>query len=280
MRFGPFEVVRVLGSGAMAAVYQARHPELGTVALKVAMHECHVRPLEREHALLHRFDHPGIPTPLGFVRVAGQPTLIMSLSRGAPFDAGAERRSARETLSLAISLLALLDHVHRRGVVHCDVKRQNVLVGEGAELLDFGIARNIGDPAANAAGRVAGTLAYMAPEVLEGREVSPATDLYSFGVLLYRGLTGRFPFPWDPVLHLGSKQDRSWLPPTALRADLPAALDDLLYDLFAPRPAERPGSGALRARLRAIAPDMPAQAVSISVPSPGTDTTQQQLTGA
>jgi len=279
MRFGAFEVVRVLGSGAMAAVYEARHPDFGSVALKVAMHERYVRPLESEHAILHRFAHPGLPEPLGFVRVAGQPTLIMSLLPGAPFAAGEPRRSARETLSLAISLLALLDHVHRRGAVHCDVKRQNVLVGESAELLDFGIARDIGAPAADASGQIAGTPAYMPPEVLEGGEVGPATDLYSFGVLLYRSLTGRFPFPWDPTLHLGSKQERAWLPPTALRADLPAALDELLYDLFAPHPAERPGSGALRARLRALAPLMPLGAMALTEPNATTDTTRQLSEG-
>lgn len=278
MRFGSFEVVRVLGSGAMSAVYEARHPHWGPVALKVAMDPRHVGPLERERSVLHRFDHPAIPKPLGFIQVAGQPTLIMSLLNGAPFAADEKRRSARSTLSLSISLLALLDHVHRRGVVHCDVKRQNVLVGERAQLLDFGIARDIGASAANGAGQVAGTPAYMPPEMLEGREVGPGTDRYALGVFLYRGLTGRFPFPWDPVLHLGAKRDRSWLPPSSLRSDLPVALDDLLFDLFAPHRGDRPGSGALRSGLRALVPRMPERSLALACPSPAAGTTQQ-LTG-
>ena len=274
MRFGPFEIDRVLGSGAMATVYSARHSHWGPVALKVAMEAKYGSQLEREHAVLHRFDHPGIPRPRGFFQVANQPTLCMSLLTGAPYSWGEQGRTARDSVALAISLLELLDHVHRRGVVHCDVKGQNILVGDEAQLFDFGIARNVGGPAADSTGQVAGTLAYMAPEVLEGREVSPATDHYSLGVLLYHSLTGRFPFPSERELHLAAKQDRVWLPPTTIRGDLPEAVDELLFRLFEPRPADRPGSGALRAHLRSLVPSMPDQPSSMKVPSqfpePGT----------
>ncbi len=273
MRFGPFEIDRVLGSGAMATVYAARHDYWGRVALKVAMEPRHGAALEREHALLHRFEHPGIPRPLGYFEVANQPTLCMSLLTGLPFAVGQEARSARQTVTLVISLLALLDHVHRRGIVHCDVKRQNVLVGDRAQLLDFGIARDIGASAADSAGQVAGTLAYMAPEVLEGREVGPETDHYSLGVLLYHALTGRFPFPREHALHLSSKQDRVWLPPTTIRADLPDAVDELLFQLFEPRPSDRPASGALRASLRTLVPllpDRPSTELAFGCPESGT----------
>tara|TARA_B100001750_G_scaffold236134_1_gene239564 strand:+ start:1620 stop:2489 length:870 start_codon:yes stop_codon:yes gene_type:complete len=272
IRFGPFVVDTVLGSGAMATVYAGRHPRLGKVALKVATAPEFGELLRREHALLHRFEHPGIPRPLSYLEVVGRPTLVMTHLTGRPLGERFDRGEPRDTVACAISLLEVLDHVHRRGVVHCDVKPQNVLRGRQAQLLDFGIARDIGASSTDAQGRVAGTPAYMAPEVLKGREVTAATDLYSLAVLLYRGLTGRFPFPTDRHLHLAAKEDLVWLPPSVVRDQMPEALDDLLESMLNPDPTRRPPSAAVRQVLREVAPQVlerPCSAVDRPV-EPGT----------
>ena len=256
IRFGPFEIDRVLGSGAMSTVYAGRHPTFGRVALKVATDKQYGPHLEREHAVLHRFDHPGIPQALAFLTVVGRPTLVMTHLNAKPLSDKFTCSSARTCVGLVISLLEILDHVHRRGVVHCDVKPSNVLTGSHARLIDFGIARDIGSSSLDARGRIAGTPAYMAPEVLEGRMVDSSTDLYSLGIFLYRCLTGRVPFPTEGSLNLGTKQNLSWLPPSIVRSSLPAGLDSIIEQMLDPDPLRRPTSTTVRAALRAVAPDL------------------------
>ena len=276
IRFGPFHIETVLGTGAMATVYAGRHPRHGRVALKVATEPQFGPLLRREHALLHRFEHPGIPRPLAYLEVVGRPTLVMTQLTGRPLEDRLEHQPPQETVSAVISLLEVLDHVHRRGVVHCDIKPQNVLSGHQAQLLDFGIARDVGSPSTDAQGRVAGTPAYMAPEVLKGLAVSPETDLYSLGVLIYRSLTGRFPFPTDRSLHLAAKEDLVWLPPSVLRTRIPQAIDDLLQAMLSPDPADRPATAIVRGALRGVAPEF-GEGPSSSVTAPSDLVTTQRL---
>lgn len=275
IRFGPFEINMVLGSGAMATVYAGTHERYGRVALKVATDPQFGGMLKREHAILHRFDHPGIPRPLAYLEVVGRPTLVMTHLTGRPLGQRMDRGAPREVIQLAIALLEVLDHVHRRGVVHCDVKPQNVLFGRRAQLLDFGIARDVGTSSADADGRVAGTPAYMAPEMLKGLAVSPQTDLYSLGVLIYRGLTGRFPFPTERALHLSAKEELVWLPPSVIRQRLPSELDDLLQAMLAPRPSDRPSSTHVRNVLREVTPAVRARRRSAVRESIDLGTTQR-----
>ncbi|MAQ17799.1 MAG: hypothetical protein CMN30_23760 [Sandaracinus sp.] len=250
-----FDVQRALGTGATSDVYAAEHARVGTVAMKVGRGPEHREALVREMATLRELDHPGLPRAIGFLDTPeGNPVLVMTLLRGASFSDHRQAGTPHEAVTLAISLLAILDHVHRRGIVHCDVKGQNVLVAHRAQLVDFGIARRIGQSAVDESGDVAGTPAYMAPEVLEGGVVDERTDLYSLGVFIYRSLTGRFPFPRERAMNLPAKKDLTWLPPTILRSRLPNAMDLLLERMLAPEPEDRASTDEVRQGLRVMLP--------------------------
>lgn len=242
-----------LGSGATATVHAARHPAFGPVALKIGRHRAAGPALRHERSMLGRVSHAGIPEAHLYLDGDEYPVLVMSRLHGA---IPTKRRSPRDAVSLALSLLAILDHVHRRGIVHCDLKRHNVLVGRRAQLLDFGVARNIGEHSTDTLGRVAGTPAYMAPEVLTGGIVDERTDLYSLGVLLYFSVSGRFPFPTEKGLHLSAKRKMSWIPPSLIRSDVPLEIDVILKRMLHPRRSHRTGADEVREQLRNLLPEL------------------------
>ena len=114
----------------------------------------------------------------------------------------------------------------------------------------------------------------MAPEVLEGREVSPQTDIYSMGVCLHRCLTGRYPFATDREVHLAAKRAATFVPPSVLRPELPLAVDELVTAMLQPEPRHRPSSNVLRMQLRELMPKLPntktPPSQSIALGEPGT----------
>jgi serine/threonine protein kinase len=209
-RLGPYQLVSLLGRGGMGEVYEARDTRLPrTVALKVlpleTSDDAAARSrFEREARAIASLHHPricvvhdvGVDTGVYFIvmeHLDGE-TLAARLRRGPlPFD---------ELLLRAIEIAEGLDHAHRAGVVHRDVKPANImLTSEGIKLLDFGLAalRPVVSDNAKAAttasltqtGHVLGTLQYMAPEQLEGQEVDARTDLFAFGAVLYEMATAK-----------------------------------------------------------------------------------------
>ncbi|HPA95438.1 MAG TPA: serine/threonine-protein kinase [Thermoanaerobaculia bacterium] len=218
---GRYRIVNRLGAGAMGEVYEAEDQELGTaVALKLLHRESTMREevaarFRREVLLARRVTHPNVCRifDLGVHRDERTGTehlfLSMELVRG---ETLADRIAARgaldpgEVVPLARQLAAALDAAHAAGVVHRDLKCANVLLEEGpggtrVVVTDFGLARAL-EPEEfspdglilTAVGGVVGTPAYMSPEQLTGGEVGPASDLYSFGIVLYEMVTGELPF--------------------------------------------------------------------------------------
>lgn len=133
-------------------------------------------------------------------------------------------------------------HLHRQGIVHCDIKPSNVIVtGHGrVVLLDFGLSRVWADD--DSSGKIEGTVAYMSPEQARGDQPSPASDMYAVGVMLYESLAGRLPFTGTAVQVLAEKQRGSASPPSAHTAGVPDDLDTLCAALLQHDPAKRPSS--------------------------------------
>jgi eukaryotic-like serine/threonine-protein kinase len=148
---------------------------------------------------------------------------------------------------IASELAAGLAHAHTRGVVHRDLKPSNVLFdGEGrAKLADFGIAHARGEATLTEAGTILGTAAYLSPEQASGEPTGPPTDVYSFGVILFRMLTGRLPFQGDQPLELALKHRDEPPPPLGdVRPDAPFELAALADVALAKSPSARPPDGA------------------------------------
>lgn len=208
---GPYEIQALIGRGAMATVYLARDTALGRlVALKVllgslARNPEQVRQFQREAQSAALLQHPHIVGVYEAGVRDGIPFIAMEYVEGEPLDRFLRRQGKlpwRNALHLAYQVAQALDCAHRAGIVHCDVKPSNILIGgDGTvRLTDFGIARagTSGDRS-----EVIGTPAWMSPEQCAGEaKLGPASDLFSLGVLLYQMLTAQMPFDGDTAIAL------------------------------------------------------------------------------
>jgi hypothetical protein len=259
---GRYRLLRRLGAGGFGVVWAALDERLEReVAVKViarAGDAADTRGPEREARVVARLNHPGIVALYELGADADAVYLVSELVQGSTFAelgrAGA--LSDRDVARIGIALCDALDHAHDKGVIHRDVKPQNVLVaaepaaGAGfAKLADFGVAHLAGGDPLTRTGDVVGTLAYMAPEQAEGRRVTPAADVYSLALTLYEGWTGANPVraqsPAATARRLGSQ-----LPPLGRRRrDLPAGLCEAIDAALDPWPERRPSLAELRSAL-------------------------------
>ncbi len=209
-RLGKFEVIRLLGKGAMGEVYLGRDPRLGReVALKVISEgsefgdEAEAR-FEREARAAALLNHPHIVTVYEFGEEEAVHYLAMEYIQGEDLEAlilGGQTPKV-ELLGLLAQICEGLGYAHEQGVVHRDIKPANILVARhgkrlDAKLMDFGVAQ-MGPSGLTQAGTWMGTVGYMAPEYLDTSRASCSSDLFALGVILYEVLTGgRKPFPGD-----------------------------------------------------------------------------------
>jgi serine/threonine-protein kinase len=246
-----YELLRVIGSGSMGTVVLARDRGARRLAaLKFLREGCplFLERFEREARLLARLVHPAIVRLHALERCGGRPILAMAYAPGGNL---AQARLAPDALAPVLhDVASALACAHAAGVVHRDVKPENVLLdGRGrAQLADFGLAL---EPEESRSARpIAGSLASMSPEQVRGEHVGPASDVFSFGTLLYRQLTGAWPFAGrsvaDVVLAI---QEHAPVPPSERVNDVPRALERLALACLAKDPHARPASAALEAEL-------------------------------
>jgi eukaryotic-like serine/threonine-protein kinase len=242
-----FLIERRIGSGGFGVVYEAWDGRLERpVAVKAIEQrgEAGLRVL-REAQAAARLNHPGIVTLYEMGEEDGNALLVTELVEGSTLARLAHNGelSDREIGEIGADLCEALDHAHSRGVVHRDIKPQNVQVIEDTEvrakLMDFGVAHLAGDAPLTAVGDVVGTLAYMAPEQAQGRPAGPEADVYSLALTLYECWSGEHPFrraaPAATARAIGSRARRL----RRLRPDLPRELTETVDACLAPRPNHR-----------------------------------------
>src|SRR5918992_573289 len=259
---GRYRMERRLGAGGFGVVWLAWDEKLEReVAVKVipGEHGAGER-VEREARAAARLNHPGIVAIYELASDAHDVYLVSELVRGRTLAeltrAGAI--SDRDVARIGIALCDALEHAHARGVIHRDVKPQNVMVlaepaaGAGfAKLADFGVAHvATGDPLTRT-GDVVGTLAYMAPEQADGARVTPACDVYSLALTLYEAWTGTNPVKAGGPAATARRLGRPLPSLARMRRDLPLELCDVIDDALDIDPARRPAPSELRSRLRA-----------------------------
>jgi hypothetical protein len=256
---GRYRPLQPLGSGGSGSVWLARDEPTGVeVALKIVTREGKAASrAEREASAAARLRHPGCQRAYALARdarhvyiayeyIPGR-TLREALRAGEIDDAAA--------LEAAAQICEALAHAHARGIVHRDVKPSNVLLadedGVSVKLLDFGLARMDGEETLTAAGDVPGTLAYIPPERLRGRESGAPADVWAVGVLLWEALAGWHPFWKGSLLDTARRIESGAVSLERARPDLPRPLIALVDRALAVDPAKRPTAARLAVALRA-----------------------------
>ncbi|HEX2568437.1 MAG TPA: serine/threonine-protein kinase, partial [Polyangia bacterium] len=256
-----FEIQRLAGSGGMGAVYRALDRSTGgAVALKIlrgGKREDELR-LAREARTLADLNHPAVIRYLGQgLTDTGEPFLVTEWLEGEDLGQRLARSvlSMQESVTLARHVADALAAAHARGFVHRDIKPANIFLLGGrvddVRVLDFGIARSTrATGIVTRTGCLVGTLGYMAPEQARGtHELDARTDIFSLGCILFECLTGRPVFAGEAMLAVIVKILFEEAPRVRdLRADLPAALDDLVARMLCKDPVGRPQDAAQVAR--------------------------------
>jgi eukaryotic-like serine/threonine-protein kinase len=249
-----YELKHVVGTGGMSSVYCAHDTLLERdVALKI-LHEHYsedddyVERFRREARAAAQLSHPGIVTVIDRGEEEGRQFIVFEFVDGETLKDLVERGGpmpVRRALELGLEIGRALAFAHQQGLVHRDVKPQNVLLnGDGrAQVTDFGIARTLDAVGHTETGTVLGTSHYIAPEQARGERVDAQTDVYSFGVVLYELLAGEVPYAGDNFLTVAMRHVNEPVPSLLeRRTDCPLRLAALVERCMAKEPAGRPAS--------------------------------------
>ena len=247
---GRYELEQLVGSGGMSNVFRAHDRLLErTVALKI-LHEQftrdddYVERFRREARAVAKLAHPNIVTVIDRGEQDGRQFIVFEyvdgpnlkdLTRNGPLE-------VRDAIGLTLQVARALAFAHDRGLVHRDVKPQNVLLNEDgqAKVTDFGIARSLDVQGVTQTGTVLGTSDYIAPEQARGQKVDPKTDIYSLGAVLYELLVGAVPFSGDNFVAVAMRHVNEPVPSVlAARPDCPARLDFAIQRAMAKDPDDR-----------------------------------------
>jgi tRNA A-37 threonylcarbamoyl transferase component Bud32 len=249
---GRYEIEELVGTGGMSSVYRARDSVLERrVALKI-LHEHfsadpeYVERFRREARAIARLNHPNIVTVIDRGEFGKRQFIVFEHIPGENLKEVVEREGqlpVAQALALTHQIARGLAFAHQHGVVHRDVKPQNVLLDESgtAKVTDFGIARSL-DPGEELTqtGTLLGTSDYIAPEQASGEPIDARSDQYSLGVLLYELLTGEVPYPADSFMAVAMRHLRDPVPSVReRRRDVPDRVDKIVARAMAKRPADR-----------------------------------------
>src|SRR5258706_7721156 len=258
-RLGPYEILIPLGAGGMGEVYKARDTRLDrTVAIKVLPEHLSQKPqlrerFEREARAVSSLNHSNICTLHDVGQQDDVDYLVMEYLEGETLAQRLKKGPLPldQALRYAIEIAGALDHAHRHGVIHRDLKPGNIMLTKaGAKVLDFGLAKvhaaaattNVTQPTNTLTeeGAILGTLQYMAPEQLEGKEADARSDIFAFGVVVYEMATGKKAFEGKSRASvIAAILEREPPPIASLQSLTPPALDHVVRTCMAKDPDAR-----------------------------------------
>jgi serine/threonine-protein kinase len=248
---GEYRIVDFLGAGGMGEVYRALHSKIGRVAAVKVLTQASqsggfVERFFNEARIQASLQHPNVATLYDFCEVEGQPCIVMEYVDGETIS---ERIAAyraplplSETVHVFEKVCEAIDYVHRHGVIHRDIKSNNIKISSQHEvkLLDFGIAKAQNTQPLTQVGSVIGTLQYLAPELIRGGTADASGDVWALGVLLYEMVTGRVPFEADTVGDLCDRIGRvQYTPPAQLNPAVPREVAAIIARCLRKNPQER-----------------------------------------
>lgn len=247
--FGGYQLVERVGAGGVGMIYKAVAADRPLAAVKLLLpdfrHDVEFRErFLREHSLGRMLEHESIVRTLEGGEQDGTLYLVMEFLKGPTLKAlmAGHSLTVEESLTLLRRILPGLAYAHERGVVHRDVKPENVLITEDGQVkvIDFGLARLPGGQRVTRTGTALGTPSYMAPEQITGRDPDPRSDQYSAGVLMFHMLTGRLPF--EHVNPMAVAMAHMSEPPPSLRSlrpSVPEGLERIVLRMLSKDPEHR-----------------------------------------
>jgi len=251
-----YEILDVIGNGGMAVVYYARCRLLNRyVAIKILKDEfandADFRSRFHTEALaVAKLQHPNIVSVFDVNRSENVEYIVMELVDGMTMKEYLDKKGAlpvAEFMHFAPQIASALEHAHSRGIIHRDIKPQNIIIlNDGTlKVTDFGIARFTQAPQNAENGETLGSVHYMSPEQAKGSAIDARSDIYSFGIMMYEMLTGRLPFEGETVEEVLMKHV-SQIPamPRELEPSIPAALEQIVMHAMTPRVRERYSSAS------------------------------------
>jgi eukaryotic-like serine/threonine-protein kinase len=248
---GRYELVELIGRGGMSSVWKAHDRLLDRIVAIKVLHEQFTRDEEyverfrREARSVAQLSHPNIVTVIDRGEEDGRQYIVFEYVEGENLKQAIEREGplpVRDALVLALQMARALGFAHDRGLIHRDVKPQNVLLNEDrqAKMTDFGIARSVDVEGVTITGTVLGTSEYIAPEQARGQRVDALTDVYSLGVVLYELLTGRVPFEGENFVAIALRHVNEPAPSVLeRRPDCPPRVGMAVDRAMSKRPEER-----------------------------------------
>ena len=247
-----YQIVEKIGEGGMGEVFRGVDIDLDRdVAIKVIRTELVRRPeilqrFRKEAVVLAKLNHSNIATLYNFVHDGNNYYMVMEFAPGQTLDIliadYVNGLPWQYALDLFMDALRAIDHAHKQGIIHRDIKPHNMMVSERDTLkvLDFGIARVLGESGFTKAGIVIGTTKYMSPEQILGRSIDTRSDIYALGIVLYKMLTGHVPFEGLGDFELMKAQvEERVVPVRQIIPDLPEAVDVAIMRSLEKAPEDR-----------------------------------------
>lgn len=312
-KLGAYEIQSALGAGGMGEVYRAKDTRLDrTVAIKVLPNHLSANPdakerFDREARAISSLNHPRICTLYDIGHQDGIDFLVMEYLEG---ESLAERLkkgalSLKESLKVGIEVCEALEVAHRQGIVHRDLKPGNIMLTQsGAKLMDFGLAKPLAMATAGlgsgappsftavavtaagpsplspltTAGTIVGTVQYMSPEQIEGKEADPRSDIFAFGAVLYEMFAGKRPFEGKSQISLASSiLEKDPEPISALKPSTPPAFEHAVATCLQKDPEERfQTAHDVKLQLQWIASSSSSGAMAALPASPTTSTSRKR----
>jgi serine/threonine protein kinase len=265
-----YKILSELGAGGMGIVYHGVDVMLEReVAIKKLRSEFSRTPdiaerFRREAKIQARLNHPNIAHLYSFFKDGDAFYIVMEFVDGTPFSK-LTPMPWPQALAFFLEILEGLEYAHSLGVLHRDLKPDNIMAGPRGEvkIMDFGIAHVLGSVRQTREQSLVGTLQYVCPELINSKEIGPTSDIYSLGILLFEMISGKLPFTAEndfALLHQHLEKDPPLL--STVSPDVPAFLDEAIFKAMRKAPEDRFATcRAMSDFLRAHAPDLPPKAI-------------------
>ena len=246
-----YQIIEKVGIGGMAVVYKAQDQVLDrTVAVKLMLPQyasdlTFAERFRREAQSAANLQSPYIVSIYDWGQDGDTYYIIMEYVRGVDLKSAVEQRGAinqRKVAQIGSQVCSALSVAHAAGIIHRDIKSQNIMIQTNgdAKVMDFGIAHAVGSAHMTQTGSVLGTAHYVSPEQAQGKELTPASDIYSLGVVLYEAATGRLPFEGTEAVSVALRQvNEQPIPPREINPDIDAAFESIILKAMDKRPENR-----------------------------------------